>query len=71
MALQPLETQELAADRVRASGIDQHDRHGLEIAGRDKRRFDEGRIHAVDILEISQGEQRLGNRSTGSRGWPF
>ena len=52
MALQPLETQELRADRVRAAGIDQHDRHRLEIASRDMRRFDGGRIHAVDILEL-------------------
>ncbi len=52
MALQPLETQELRADRPRSLGIDQYDRHGLEIASRDRRRFDNGRIHAGDILEL-------------------
>ena len=52
MALQPLEAQQLRADRVLAAGIDQHDRHGLEITSRDTLRFDGGRIHAVNVLEL-------------------
>ena len=50
--LQPLQAQPLRADRAIAPGIDQQDRHGLDIASRDRRRFDGGRIHAVDILEL-------------------
>ena len=60
MALQPLETQELRADRVGAPGIDQHDRHGLEIA---ESRQASVRRRTNSCCGHSRAQSKVGNTS--------
>ena len=50
--LQALQAQALGPDRAIAPGVDQHDRHRLDLPARRGRELDGRRIHARDSFQL-------------------